>query len=114
LLTCHSPGRFRNESGCSAHDNLIAGLQLDVLIHILSGDDFFVVKVKAGTAAPDDHDFLLVGEFPESTRVSESLEHGSGYQQRIGARLVNLSLDEVFLAVYGNDAHSHFRLLDIL
>src|SRR5262249_16675410 len=70
-----------DHSAQSAHDDLIAGLDLNVLLQVLPGDDFFVIELEPGAAPPHDNHILLIGKLPESACVANGFEHGCRHQQ---------------------------------
>src|SRR5579862_4063302 len=102
MLTSVYSLRRRNASLASRHNNLIAWLQLLVLLQFFPVNDFLVVEIVL-LAASYENDLLLVGELPESARGNDRFENRNGTQQRIRTAPADLSRDEIFPAVHLHD-----------
>src|ERR1700704_5614326 len=94
----------------SGNDDLIAGLQENVLFHFISVSNFFVIEVILFTT-PHDNDFFGVSELFESTGVHQSLQYSGRKQQRKRSRPADLSLNEVFSAVNLPYLYGDFRFV---
>src|SRR5437867_11938246 len=92
------------------HNDLIARLEINVLLPVFAGNYLFVVKSQTLGAAKDNNPFLI-GELSETAGVHRRIKHRGRRYKRISPRLQNLSLDVVFLAVYRRNGDGDFRFV---
>src|SRR5262249_20456188 len=76
--------------------------------------DILIVEVQLRPALLDDQDLLLIGEFLESARVSNSFEHGGWNQKGIRSGPVDFSLDKILPAIDLLHCHGDFGSIDLL
>ncbi len=67
---------FSDSSG-SLHDNLIARLEIHILLRLLAAGDLLVVEHQNLVAAQNP-DLRLVGEIPEAARIDQRFQHKVG------------------------------------
>src|SRR5579884_3912313 len=95
------------------HEDVIAILMIDVLVHVFPMADLFVVELQRGRPAQDP-DFLRVRELPESAGLAQRLENRSGSNQVVFSRPVNGAVNVVFLAVDLLDRNQNLWIIDEL